>query len=88
VSQRMPEVEFRRIADGGPAHPSDEQDMCDEAQRARSEEARLLEEARKKDATIKALADVLEQVWNMSDNKTAPLWPQVEAALRLTGRLK
>jgi len=39
--------------------------------------------------TIKALADILERLWNFSapSAETESLWPDVEAALRLAGHL-
>lgn len=98
MSERMTDAEFERNASGERPHPSDEQDMMDEARRARSEEAQLTKEAAEKDAQIKALADALAGILKEEPNiyegrLEASLYVSVDAleaaqsALRLAGRL-
>ena len=61
-------------------------EVLDESTRARSEEARLLEENRKQAEQIKALADAMEAAreYGMSSQKA---WDATTMALRLVGRL-
>ena len=90
MSQRMTDHEFAGRF-GGIGMDNRAQDLAREAVRARSEEARLLEERRKQMETIKALADALER-WRHLITVNVPgvgnvLPKDVSDALRLAGRL-
>lgn len=93
IAQKMTDHEFTASIDGKVAREMTSSALTfatDEAIRARSEEARLLEENRKQAETIKALADALENAKRRlaaPENATIRDRMDIDAALRLAGRL-